>query len=66
MKYEPCFECLNRYNRDYTSDCDTFCSYAKKAIESKQKSKVIKFLIEQYNIPEEIYNEIEEKFEVKI
>lgn len=35
MKYEPCFECLNRYNRDYTSDCDTFCSYAKKALESK-------------------------------
>ena len=66
MEHEPCFKCLIRYNRDYTSDCDTFCSYAKKAVESTQKSKVIKFLIEQYNIPEEIYNEIEEKFEVKI
>lgn len=34
MEHEPCFECLIRYNRDYTSDCDTFCSYAKKAVES--------------------------------
>ena len=26
--YSPCFECMNRYNRQYTEECDTDCDYA--------------------------------------
>ena len=36
--YFPCFECLNRYNREYTEECDEICMYAK-AI--KEKDTVI-------------------------
>ena len=27
--YSPCVECLNRYGRKYTKECDDFCEYAK-------------------------------------
>lgn len=27
-QYRPCFECLNRYGRQYTEECDSFCEYA--------------------------------------
>lgn len=26
--YSPCFECLNRYGRQYTEECDNTCEYA--------------------------------------
>ena len=26
--YSPCMECLNRYGRQYTEDCDNTCEYA--------------------------------------
>ena len=26
--YNPCFECSNRYNREYTEKCDNACEYA--------------------------------------
>ena len=26
--YSPCFECSNRYNREYTEECDNTCEYA--------------------------------------
>lgn len=26
--YSPCFECMNRYGRQYTEDCDSKCDYA--------------------------------------
>lgn len=26
--YIPCFECSNRYNREYTEECDNICEYA--------------------------------------
>ena len=26
--YNPCFECMTRYGRQYTQDCDTKCYYA--------------------------------------
>ena len=26
--YSPCFECLNRYGRQYSETCDQFCEYA--------------------------------------
>ena len=26
--YNPCFECSNRYNREYTEECDNTCEYA--------------------------------------
>lgn len=39
--YFPCFECLNRYNREYTEECDEICMYAK-AI--KEKKEIIKYL----------------------
>lgn len=25
--YGPCFECSNRYNREYTEECDNTCEY---------------------------------------
>lgn len=28
MRYNPCFECLNRYNRQYSEECDNDCAYA--------------------------------------
>ena len=28
MKYSPCLECLNRYKRQYSKDCDDTCDYA--------------------------------------
>lgn len=26
--YSPCFECMNRYGKQYTEECDTKCDYA--------------------------------------
>ena len=26
--YSPCFECLNKYNKEYSKACDTTCDYA--------------------------------------
>lgn len=26
--YSPCFECSNRYNREYIEECDNTCEYA--------------------------------------
>lgn len=26
--YNPCFECMNRYGRQYTEECDNKCDYA--------------------------------------
>lgn len=26
--YNPCFECLNRYGKQYTEECDDTCDYA--------------------------------------
>lgn len=26
--YSPCFECMNRYGRQYTKECDSKCDYA--------------------------------------
>lgn len=26
--YSPCFECKNRYGRQYTEECDNTCHYA--------------------------------------
>lgn len=26
--YNPCFECLNRYGKQYTEECDSTCEYA--------------------------------------
>ena len=26
--YNPCFECMNRYGRQYTEECDSKCEYA--------------------------------------
>lgn len=26
--YSPCFECMNRYSRQYTEECDSACEYA--------------------------------------
>lgn len=26
--YNPCFDCLNRYGRSYTEECDNTCEYA--------------------------------------
>ena len=28
-RYNPCFECLNRYGRQYSKECDEFCDYAR-------------------------------------
>ena len=34
--FNPCFECYNRYNRQYTKECDTTCEYAKTCLENKE------------------------------
>ena len=26
--YNPCFECKNRYGREFSEDCNNFCLYA--------------------------------------
>lgn len=26
--YNPCFECMNRYGKQYTEECDNTCNYA--------------------------------------
>ena len=26
--YSPCFECLNRYGKQYSEECDNTCEYA--------------------------------------
>ena len=26
--YNPCFECMNRYGKQYTEECDNKCDYA--------------------------------------
>ena len=26
--YNPCFECFNRYGKQYTEECDNTCEYA--------------------------------------
>ena len=26
--YNPCVECWNRYNRQYSNECDSMCEYA--------------------------------------
>ena len=26
--YNPCFECMNRYGREYSEECDHKCDYA--------------------------------------
>jgi hypothetical protein len=26
--YNPCFECLNRYSKQYSEECDNTCEYA--------------------------------------
>lgn len=26
--YNPCFECVNRYGREYSEECDRKCDYA--------------------------------------
>lgn len=28
IMYNPCSECLNRYDHSYTEDCDNSCEYA--------------------------------------
>ena len=28
QRYNPCFECLDRYGREYSKECDTRCEYA--------------------------------------
>ena len=33
--YNPCFECHNRYGKQYTTECDSKCDYAKMAKEKK-------------------------------
>jgi predicted RNase H-like nuclease (RuvC/YqgF family) len=27
-RYSPCFECLNRFGKQYSKDCDNTCEYA--------------------------------------
>ncbi len=33
--YNPCVECYNKYSRQYTSDCDDKCDYARAIKEKK-------------------------------
>lgn len=37
--FSPCFECYNRYGRQYTEECDTICDYAKVCLENKKLKK---------------------------
>ena len=34
--YNPCFECLNRYGKEYAEECENTCDYAKVAKENKE------------------------------
>lgn len=45
--FNPCFEhCYLRYNKQYTKECDNTCAYAKAVLESKNKDKVIGYLLD--------------------
>ena len=37
--YNPCFECMNRFNRQYTEDCDDKCEFAH-VVKENSKLKV--------------------------
>jgi len=45
--YCPCFECKNRYSREYSKECDDFCDYAK-AIKEKKRLEAFKDFWTQY------------------
>ena len=37
--YYPCFECQNRYGREYSAECDEQCDYAMAVKEKKELEK---------------------------
>ena len=48
--YNPCFECLNRYGREYTERCDKTCDYAKVVKEKQELIKMLKMAKENGKI----------------
>ena len=52
--FEPCVEyCYFKYNKQYTKECDNTCAYAKAVLESKNKDKVINYLLDILELGEE-------------
>lgn len=67
----PCHDhCYIRYGKQYTKECDTTCDYAKAVLESKQKEKIIEFLLdmledEHMGMRALAVNEVKNKFGVE-
>lgn len=40
--YNPCYECWNRYGKEYTKECDTTCEFAKFALENTKLKEILK------------------------
>lgn len=52
--FNPCVEhCFNRYGKQYSSECDEYCDYAKAVKEKKMLEEKNK---ERENVLEEIKN----------
>ena len=47
--YNPCVECMNRYGRQYTKECDSKCEYAN-AISKLKPYGRYKIITKMYNL----------------
>lgn len=58
--YNPCFECLNRYGKQYTEECNNTCEYAVAVKLIGELQDEIKFLqdkIDDLEIEVEYHND---------
>lgn len=46
LLYYPCFECLNKYNRQYSPECIEQCDYAQN-VQAKKKLEAEKYHLEK-------------------
>ena len=58
--YNPCFECMNRYGKQYSEECDNTCEYAvavKYIGELQNEIKVIQDKIDDLEMQVEYHND---------
>ena len=60
--YNPCFECMSKYGRQYTEDCDSKCDYAKVVKEKKQLEEHLRLLTEEMDRPIKTLGELATQF----
>ena len=62
MLHNPCFECMNRYGKQYTKECDNECDYAKSVKEKKKIEKQLSDLMEEMDRPIKTLGELVTQF----